>query len=140
MSEHRNRSQLIERLLYKSQQTTASDLASLQDELKTARELIALLLRRSKGVSENNVRKSYAPWLKQCLAGFLESGTEYKTITNLTTISEDTLRHFRAEHLTKVIKEPASDDHQFIKQAWAEAPPRCRKTLDSFWTYLGHCH
>lgn len=140
MSEHRNRVQLIDRLQPKSQQNCSNDLVSLQDELRTARELIALLLSKSQGVAGNTVRKSYAPWLKQYLAGMLESGTAYKAITSLTEISEETLRHFRADHLTKIVKMPASDDHQFIKEAWNAAPPRCKKTLDSFWTYLGHCH
>ena len=140
MSEHRNRAELIDRLQPKSQQASSPALASLQDELRTARALIAMLLGKSLGVSGNNIRKSYAPWLKQHLAGLLESGTAYKIITNLTDIGEETLRHFRADHLTTVVKWSASDDHQFIKEAWNTAPARCRNTLDSFWTYLGHCH
>ncbi len=140
MSEHRNRAELIDRLQPKSQQASSPDLASLQNELRTAKAVIGMLLGKSQGVSGNNVRKSYAPWLKQYLAGLLESGAGYQTITKLTAISEETLRHFRADHLTTVVKEPASDDHQFIKEAWNKAPARCRKTLDSFWTYLGHCH
>ena len=106
MSEHRNRAELIDRLQPKSQQASSPDLASLQEDLRTAKEMIAMILGKSQGVSGNNIRKSYAPWLKQYLAGMLESDTVYKTIKNLTAISEETPRHFRADHLTKVVKEP----------------------------------
>gem|GEM_PF-3384356 len=140
MSEHRNRVALVDRLQPKAHQTDQPDLAVLEQDLRIAREIIAMILGKSQGVSGNQQRKSYAPWLKQYLATLLQSGASYKTIASLTAISEETLRHFRADHLTKVIKEPVSDDHQYIKDAWDKAPPRSRRTLDSFWTYLGHCH
>lgn len=140
MSEHRNRAALVDRLQPKAYQTDQPDLAVLEQDLLIAREIIAMVLGKSQGVSGNQQRKSYAPWLKQYLATLLQSGASYKTIASLTAISEETLRHFRADHLTKVIKEPVSDDHQYIKDAWDKAPSRSRRTLDSFWTYLGHCH
>ena len=140
MSEYRNRQTIADRLNAVHSDADTLALAEAKRTAEVATAMLKVTLEKSLGIVGNKQRNTYAPWLKHHVAGLLISGTPYKVIADVTGISEETLRHFREDHVTDLKPAVTSDDHIFIRGVWNQAPHRNRRNFEAFWSYLGHTH
>ena len=134
-SEWRNRKTVVERLTVPIVPICNS--LEQEQQISVARNLIANLMERSSATQVNEERNTYSPWFKQLIVKLMDEGASYKTIRQLTGISEDCLPKFRKDISLSLIKGPISDDHKLISQAWHSAKPKQRKTLERFWNFFG---
>lgn len=137
MSENRNRSDLLDRITATPAKTP---LTAESEAEAVARSLISFLCERSGAVTTNTARSTYAPWFKDHVLQLRDGGVSYRTIVELTGISEDTLTGFRSQASALMDKVPIDGASRLIAAIWTEAPPRYRKNLDTFWYYLGKKH
>ena len=104
--------------------------------LKLAKTMIMALMTRCLAVSENQCRRSYAPWFKELIVKQLETYS-IDNVSYLTTLSPETLKTFKGHPTTELIKQPVSDEHTFLMDAWNQANFYQKKNLHNFWMYLG---
>ena len=134
MSENRNRRELLSTLLTPPEARSTSDLPPY---IKT---IVAELMNQSGAMSDNVERASYKPWFKSLILEIRRKfAVKYKDLSELLNISEETLLGFRSS--LPVIQHQNMDDlSRSIAEIWNAAPPKHKKTLEAFWSYLGINH
>jgi transposase InsO family protein len=130
MSENRNREDLIKRILAETPKPETKLKFSL------IKKIISFLLEKSGAVQNNKIRKSYAPWFKSFILD-LNKEVTFTELAELTNVSTETLMGFSSEKLYLLEKKPIDSKHDLLATAWSGASGRQRKTLESFWFYLG---
>jgi hypothetical protein len=141
-SERRNREELknlLARFYNNETESLGLEVKALNSELAHGRKIIDYLLLMSGGIYKNDQRMSYCPWLKDYIVNSVEQGASQREMSNLTGISINTLSHFR-EAIKPFQPEDLKPDHVFIANVWGQAKAHHKKTLDSFWSYLGRYH
>ena len=109
----------------------------LLKNIKLLQELFRLLLIKSGGISDNQERISYAPWLKEAIIKLHDKGCPYKIIELATGISVKTMENFKITIQRNMPqKRPLSELHQLILSAWNKSKHHQRKYLYQFRYHL----
>lgn len=132
MSESRNRSRLINRIIDKNEKFIEIDQTTKLLEL--ARKIIAALIIMAGAWRSNTKRRSYAGWFKRLCVDLHDQGYTYDQISSLTEIDVDTLEGFKLTVNLNLSKEPIDTKSQLILDTWNASKPWQRNSLDAFMT------
>lgn len=134
MSELRNREKLVQKIIAEISSSTINEFS----KFKIFKDIVAFLMERSGAHQLNNNRKSYAPWFKEFIISIKElNQITYSELSDLTSISVDTLMGFKSNAHIILQKKPIDTKSEIIACAWNNASPWNKKSLDTFWAYLG---
>jgi hypothetical protein len=132
-SEHRNRGLLMEKI---GQDPDKRPLNSAPEYIT---DIVKGLLEQSHGVSGNEQRASYAPWLKAFISKIKhQHRVTYQELEEVLGISSETLMGFStATPMDAVSIDPLAKKIALI---WNNAPPKNKKTIDDFRYFLDKKH